>query len=396
LNFNSRKFESLIPKFFSQISSALQSYGHQVTVIGGIPRDFFLEEKIGKDWDIELTHQTLFFSKDEWKSLGKMLSQFGRVSYLPYEIIRLEKEGYEFEFSPPRVERFEEHLKDQGHKNFEADYDFQLPFEQAIKRRDFTINAIGIRFSSQGLLLLDPCEGLRHLIEKKLHPVGPDFALDPVRFLRAFRFARKLGFSFSQELENILKVMPVKGYSHAYLWSEMQKSCAPADYLSDLLQWKPIRPDLELPEIDLSKERISQLKKILSDPSHHESWMIALEWIGESSANWQKYFSLSSETSRRIARWAQQGQLFQTIHPEFFQTEFDEIKDKEDFEILFDWYFTTKQLLQKHPKLPLLSMIEKYLPAWIHLYRFEVVKDVKHIDPPLRAKYQVWNLCQRL
>ena len=73
-----------------------------------------------------------------------------------------------------------------------------------------------------------------------------------------------------------------------------------------------------------------------------------------------------------------------------------EIKDKAEFDVLFDWYFTTKQLLQKNPNLPLMTMIESYLPAWIHLYRFEVVKDVKHIDPPLRAKYQVWNLCQRL
>jgi hypothetical protein len=142
--------------------------------------------------------------------------------------------------------------------------------------------------------------------------------------------------------------------------------------------------------------KIDDLKVVLMDPTFHEEWMIALEWVGISCESWQIYFSLSSETCRRLGRWAEASKKFTTILPEIFHGEFEDVREKPEFEVLFDWYFTTKQLLQKNPELPLLAMIEKYLPDWIHLYRFEVVKDVKHIDPPFRAKYQVWNLCQRL
>ena len=67
----------------------------------------------------------------------------------------------------------------------------------------------------------------------------------------------------------------------------------------------------------------------------------------------------------------------------------------QEFDILFDWFFSTKQLLQKYPHLPFLKLIEDFLPDWVILFQIELLKDVKHIDPPLRAKYQVWNLCQR-
>ena len=105
---------------------------------------------------------------------------------------------------------------------------------------------------------------------------------------------------------------------------------------------------------------------------------------------------MSTDTSRRLARWAHASREFGKILPESFHGEFEEVREKGDFEKLFDWYFTTRQLLQKNPDLPLMKMIEEFLPHWIHFYRFEPLKDVKHIDPPFRAKYQVWNLCQRL
>jgi hypothetical protein len=191
--------------------------------------------------------------------------------------------------------------------------------------------------------------------------------------------------------------MPVEGISHSYLWSELQKSRRPVAMLKKLLDWQQLKPDLKLP---LSFEAMSfkweELSRVLSDPSKHETWIIALEWIGVPCESWQKYFSVSSETCSRLARWAQNSKKFILIKPETFHGEFEQIKSLSEFDVLFDWYFSTKQILQKNPSLPLLKMIEDFLPDWIHLYRFEAVKDVKHIDPPLRAKYQVWNLCQRL
>lgn len=175
----------------------------------------------------------------------------------------------------------------------------------------------------------------------------------------------------------------------------MQKSGDPVALLETLTREKAQHPALRLP-VELTPGKFLELRNIIADTKKHESWMIALEWIGISSESWRSFFSLSSDSARKIGRWAESSRIFQKLLPENFQGEFEVIRDSENFEKLFDWYFTTKQLLQKNPELPLMKMIEDYLPAWIYLYRFEAPKDVKHIDPPFRAKYQVWNLCQRL
>jgi tRNA nucleotidyltransferase/poly(A) polymerase len=256
---------------------------------------------------------------------------------------------------------------------------------------------MGVKFiSKKELEFLDPLDGLFHLRDQVLHPAGPDFKKDPVRFLRAIRFMVGCTLSPSAELKDALTTMNVSGFSASYLWSEMQKSKRPLKFYQSLLEWGQNHPELKLPISKLGQNQFLELEKVLSDPSRHESWMVALEWVGISSEEWAKYFSLSLESSKRLSRWAQSSRQFKNIHPENFHGEFEEVREKNDFLLLFDWYFTTKQLEQKHPQLPLMKMIGDFLPDWVHLYRFEPVKDVKHIDPPFRAKYQVWNLCQRL
>lgn len=389
--FDRKKFEAGHPLFFLQILDELLKQAYVPTLVGGAIRDFHLHGSLGHDWDIELSHETLAFDKTAWKALGKTLSAHGKLTFLPYDIIRIENSGYQFEFSPPRIE----HYKDDshGHSNFDAEFNFKLPFHEAVKRRDFSINAVGVRFKSRkDIEVIDPLDGLRHLHEKVLHPCGPNFSKDPVRFLRAFRFKEKLGFQFSPELQRTLEEMDVRGVSPSYLWSEMQKSQNPVSFIETMLREKESHPELRLP-ID---GEFRDIRKVLIDPSKHESWIIALEWMDVSSDVWREYFSLSSDSSKRLARWAHSSKAFQKILPEVFQGEFETIRETKEFSELFDWYFTTKQLLQKNPDLPLLKMIETYIPEWIHLYRFEAPKDVKHIDPPFRAKYQVWNLCQRL
>lgn len=396
MSFKLRKLESLLPTFFSPLQKELSSFGLVPTLVGGVVRDFLREDKLGKDWDIELTHETLSWTLDIWKQLGKALSKIGRVTYLPYDVIRLELQGYQIEFSPPRREKFEAHLSQEGHKNFTVEFDFKMPFIEAVRRRDFTINSMGLRFTGKEIEFLDPLEGIRHLRENLLHPCGPDFPKDPVRFLRALRFAWKYKMEMSPELKVHLQTMQAASFSPAYLWSEMQKSGDPLGFYYLLLKWASYHLEMKLPLGEEIMSKYEDIKKVLENPSQHESWIIALEWVALSGESWQKYFQQSSESCRRLSRWAQESRRFQKILPETFHGEFEEVREKPEFLQLFDWYFTTKQLLQKNPKIPLMKMIEDYLPEWIHLYRFEPVKDVKHIDPPFRAKYQVWNLCQRL
>lgn len=388
-----KNFERNLPALFLWLHQELRDRGYIATAVGGIVRDYFLNGEIGTDWDIEVTHPTFAFENKNWKELGKELSKKARVTFLPYDVMRIEGQGVTLELSPPRKETFTD---ENHHKNFTVSFDFRMPFEEAVKRRDFTINAMGIRISEKGKAeLVDPLNGLLHLRDKELHACGEDFPRDPVRFLRALRFSTRLGFRISVPLRNVLDHMNVSGISPSYLWSELQKSHDGISFYQLLLEEKGNHAELNLPTGDF-RSKLPEFRNVLVDPSRHESWIIALEWEEIGSEDWVRFFSISSETGRRLQRWATTTKAFSAIMPEEFHGEFDEVKTLPQFETLFDWYFTTKQILQKNPDLPIIKMIDSFLPQWGHLYKFEAPKDVKHIDPPFRAKYQVWNLCQRL
>lgn len=386
-----QKLESKIPHFVYPILDELLKRGFKPTLVGGVVRDYLLNGELGTDWDIELFHETLFFEKGFWKELGKSFARFGKVVHLPYEVIRLEINSHHFEFSPPRIEHYQENVR--NHSNFNAEFIFNLSFSDAVKRRDFTINAMGIRFhQNKRWEFLDPLDGLRHLRENILHCAGPDFAKDPVRFLRAYRFLDKFSFSFSPELKSLLSSMSLEGLTSSYVWSEMKKARDPVHFIFLLIKESQLK--LPLDHDFLIKK--NDVKKVLINPRSLESWVIALEWVGLSSEEWTTFFSMSIQESKKMARWVSLTLYFQTILPETFHGNFEEIKNLEQFEKLFDWYFSTKQVHQKRNELQLMKIIEDHLPDWIHLFRFEAPKDVKDITPSLRSKYQVWSICQRI
>lgn len=367
--------------------------GYLPTLIGGTVRDYLLTGEVGKDLDIELSHQTLSFNSKDWKELGKDLSRYGKTSFLSYEVIKLDLGKATLEFSPPRLEIYR--IDSKGHSNFDAHFDFSLSLEEAVARRDFTINAIGIRFEhDKKLSLVDPLNGVEDLRLKLLRAAGENFSKDPVRILRAYRFALKFGFEFSEDLKEKMKASHPEEVTHSYFWSEMQKSGEPLLFLEKMIELKKLHPPMRLPVEDNFQGK--DIQKLLFESSSQEGWLIALEWGGYSSELWCKFFALSSETCVRLIRWVKNSKKFSQVMPEKFHGEFEEVRESEDFLSLFDWYFSTKQLMQKNPGMPLLKMIKEFLPEWVYLFQFEAPKDVKHIDPPFRAKYQVWNLCQRL
>lgn len=155
-------------------------------LIGGYVRDYFLRRP-SHDIDVVVVGKGIALAEAVAKELGRhtqltVFRNFGtaQIKYKGYEIeiVGARKESYNLDSRKPVVE------------------DGTLEDDQ--KRRDFTINAMafclnGDRFGE----LLDPFQGMQDLEDLIIRtPLDPDitFSDDPLRMMRAVRFASQLGF----------------------------------------------------------------------------------------------------------------------------------------------------------------------------------------------------------
>ena len=128
-----------------------------------------------------------------------------------------------------------------GHRGFVVDADPSVTLEEDLRRRDFTINAIAR--DAQGDLV-DPYGGVDDIDARVLRHVGPAFAEDPLRVLRAGRFMARfapLGFSVAAETLSLMRQMAASGELDALVpervWQELRKALAapqPSAFLATL------------------------------------------------------------------------------------------------------------------------------------------------------------------
>ena len=112
-----------------------------------------------------------------------------------------------------------------GYKGFQVHADPDVTLEQDLARRDLTINAIAKDESGN---LIDPYSGIQDLKDKVLRHVSPAFSEDPVRILRAARFAaRFIDFDVAPATMDLMREMVEKGEVDALVpervWQEISK-----------------------------------------------------------------------------------------------------------------------------------------------------------------------------
>ena len=95
-----------------------------------------------------------------------------------------------------------------GYKGFKVDASPDVTLEQDLQRRDFTINAMA---RDEDDNLIDPLNGQQDLDDKLIRHISPAFTEDPLRVLRAARFAARLDFSIAAETMVLLKQMASSG-----------------------------------------------------------------------------------------------------------------------------------------------------------------------------------------
>lgn len=183
---------------FKLIAGEAHSMGTEAFVIGGFVRDILLNRE-SKDIDIVVLGSGIELAERVAKGLGDKVNvnyfkNFGtamiRYEDLDVEFVGARKESYRSDSRKPVVENG--------------------TLEDDQKRRDFTINAMAIHLNENNYgELLDPFEGITDLKNKCIRtPQDPDitFSDDPLRMMRAIRFACQLNFSIgTRELEAIVR-----------------------------------------------------------------------------------------------------------------------------------------------------------------------------------------------
>jgi tRNA nucleotidyltransferase (CCA-adding enzyme) len=186
-------------KIFEVISKASLELNIESYVIGGFVRDLILDREFKKDIDIvavgsgielALKVSELLPNKPKvqvFKTYGTAMLRFEDTEI---EFVGARKESYHFESRNPVVENG--------------------TLEDDQNRRDFTINALALSLNKENFgELSDPFNGLEDMKNKIIKtPLDPDitFSDDPLRMLRAIRFANQLGFQIEENsLQSISK-----------------------------------------------------------------------------------------------------------------------------------------------------------------------------------------------
>lgn len=177
---------------FRVISKAAASLGLESYVIGGYVRDHILDRGDAKDIDIVAVGSGI----DLANAVSDLLPGKPKVSiFKTYGTAMLKTSGIELEFVGARKESYCEDSRNPAvsHGTLEDDQN----------RRDFTINALALSLGDDDFgKLLDPFNGLKDLDDKLIRtPLNPDvtYSDDPLRMLRAIRFATQLDFRIEKE-----------------------------------------------------------------------------------------------------------------------------------------------------------------------------------------------------
>lgn len=179
-------------KIFGFISQAAENLGLETYVIGGFVRDCFLGREHKKDIDIVAVGSGIELAKE----VSKLLPHNPKVQiFKTYGTAMLRAFDMEIEFVGARKESYSENSRKPAVE--------PGTLEDDQKRRDFTINALALQLNKDLFgKLLDPFNGLEDLKQKLLKtPLDPDitYSDDPLRMMRAIRFATQLGFKIEDE-----------------------------------------------------------------------------------------------------------------------------------------------------------------------------------------------------
>ena len=164
--------------------------GHELALVGGSVRDVFLGSPPAGDLDMttDAVPQRVLEITKKWADKTWTVGiEFGTVG--------LRKGDKIFEITTYRSEQY-------APRSRKPDVRYGTSLDEDLARRDFTINAMAARLP--GYELVDPFGGLAALRERVIRTPGrpeDSFSDDPLRILRAARFAARLRFTVADDVQ---------------------------------------------------------------------------------------------------------------------------------------------------------------------------------------------------
>lgn len=205
------------------ICEAVREAGGRALLVGGSVRDLLLRVA-SKDLDLEVYGL-------EPVRLRELLQTIGRVntvgeSFTVYKVV-LGDPRVEVDVSIPRRES----KSGRGHRGFTVQGDPNMSFEEAARRRDFTVNAVMMDPLTGETL--DPFGGRRDLEARLLRAVAPEtFVEDSLRVLRAMQMAARFEMTVEPATVKLCRSIDLSDLPRERVWGEFEKLLTKAEWPS--------------------------------------------------------------------------------------------------------------------------------------------------------------------
>lgn len=289
---------------FEKLAQAAKQLDYPTYLIGGYVRDRLLGRSTDdKDLDIVCVGSGIELAK----TVAKMFKPQPKVAtYARFGTAALHYKGWELEFVGARKESYRPDSRKPVVENGSLEDDQN--------RRDFTINALAISLNEDSYgELLDPFGGLKHLEEKNIQTpleAGITFSDDPLRMMRAIRFACQLNFKIEETTFQAIKKQRkrIKIISQERISTELNKilgSTKPSIGLA--LLFKTGLLELIFPEL-YAMHGVDERNGIRHKDNFWHTLQVVDNLAEKSDNLWLRWAAVLHDIAKPVTKRFQQGQ----------------------------------------------------------------------------------------
>ncbi len=261
----------------------VQLFGADVYAVGGFVRDWLR--------GVPTEEVDLLVQGHHLEEIIPKLQLRGKVDLVgkSFGVIKFTVDGRTYDLALPRKDQPSQAADGQqrGHKDFIIKADPYLPLEKDLERRDFRCNSLALRLSDG--VLIDPFRGAEDIRNRIIRLTNPRaFPDDPLRVLRAARFASVLEFSIDPDIYLIARDIDLKGLSVERVNEELFKIL--------LLSRRPSRGLQEMHRLGVLRQLFPELYRLTlsiqdsifhpekDEFGHHTVWAHSLLSVDQARA----------------------------------------------------------------------------------------------------------------